>query len=243
MKSWRTRAAILLVTTLVAVTAGPSMAESSSEQPRPDTTRAARTVNLDLLASAHPVRSGERRDLAVQHRARWGRSLAKVDTAAVASAVCDGCHGHSVALHTVFLANPRTAVARNVATAWSSCSTCEASALSVQIVVLRRSFAVKAVNRALASNVACESCRTSAAAYQLVLLSDTGGPLSQKQREELLAWVKERASELRAGGMEGSARARRREMTQELPLDDLARVVTDDELDRVLDKDLAVSVR
>jgi hypothetical protein len=65
------------------------------------------------------------------------------------------------------------------------------------VVVLRGDPAIRANNRALALNAACEGCGTASAALQLVV---EGGPtdyLSPRARRELERWVEEQAAVLR----------------------------------------------
>jgi hypothetical protein len=129
---------------------------------------------------------------------RSWRRAAEVDTTASASAGCDGCTADSSALHIVHLDRPAEATLDNVGVAWSQCVGCRSTALSVQVVVLRSPQTVRANNRALAVNAACESCLTSALAFQIVVVGGRRERLSRAAHDELERWVSEQADALRA---------------------------------------------
>lgn len=129
-----------------------------------------------------------------------GPGPAKVDTTASAAADCDGCSADASALHVVYLDRPTDAVLANVAVAWSRCAGCRSTSLSVQVVVLRSPAALRADNRALAVNAACQQCRTTAVAYQLVVVGGRGERISRSARRDLEAWVATLAGQLRETG-------------------------------------------
>ena len=82
--------------------------------------------------------------------------------------------------------------------AWSQCVGCRATALSVQVVILRSPYTVRANNRALAVNAACESCLTSAAAFQIVVVGGRRERLTRAAHDELERWVAEQAAAMRS---------------------------------------------
>ena len=86
-----------------------------------------------------------------------------------------GCSASGSAVTVVYVGRGRVVRADNVAHAWSTCVGCSSSAVSVQVVVLRRAGTLHAANRAFAANVACEGCTTSAVAYQLVVVAPRRG--------------------------------------------------------------------
>lgn len=152
---------------------------------------------LDLAAAAltGPGSPNVVQDAQLDDRSR--RGLADVDTTASASSTCDDCTADAGSLHVVYLDRPTEATLDNVASAWAQCVGCRASALSVQVVVLRSPQTVRANNRALAVNAACERCLTSAAAFQLVVVGGHKDRLSKAAHEELEAWVAQQAAAMR----------------------------------------------
>ncbi|WP_425956121.1 hypothetical protein [Xylanimonas sp. McL0601] len=89
---------------------------------------------------------------------------------ATSSTVCDGCTGRAATVEVAYV--PRGGVtADNVAAAWATGTSGEASAVSVQVVVQRPGTDVIATNRALAVDTACEGCKTDAVAVQVVILT------------------------------------------------------------------------
>jgi hypothetical protein len=121
----------------------------------------------------------------------------KADANATASSTCDGCRGDAATVQVVFVRPGSRGTVDNVATAWSQCKDCAATALSVQVVVLRGDPEIRANNRALALNAACERCGTASAAFQLVVQGGHPAHLSPQARRELERWVEEQAAVLR----------------------------------------------
>ena len=175
---------VAAVVVLVAVVGGSSPAAQSD--------RAGRSV--DLVASAHPSSARPTvSDVAFDVSKVRGWDV-KADTAALTSTTCDGCAGHSSALHVLYLPRASTAALDNVANAWTQgCTDCTGTALSVQVVVLRGRPATIPNNRALALNAACTGCRTAALAFQVVLVADDAMPLTLSEVAELRAWVQQQA--------------------------------------------------
>ena len=152
---------------------------------------------LDLTASAltGPQQPSATDDAWLD--ARSERRSAAVKTTASASADCDGCSATATALHIVYLDRPTDAALDNVTVAWSHCVGCSSIAVSVEVVVLRKPQTVRANNRALAVNAACDSCQTAAAAYQLVMVGDRRDRLSRSDVEQLREWVAAQAAAMR----------------------------------------------
>ena len=166
-----------------------------------------RWQGIDLTASAHPTGAApEVTDRAFDVTSSLQRSL-RADTSALTSATCDGCSGHSTAV------------------AWSSCSHCGGTALSVQVVVVRGTHEVTANNRALATNAACKGCDTAALAYQLVVVAPDGDRLSREATQELRDWV-DAQERLLSGGAAATPRAQARQSTS--GADTLQHLVNDD---------------
>jgi hypothetical protein len=88
-------------------------------------------------------------------------------------------------LQVVYASGSRQLVARTVARASSSCTGCRSAALSLQIVVALRPEQIRAVNTSEAVNVSCDSCTTTAAAYQFVVAADSRRELSAMTRSLL----------------------------------------------------------
>jgi hypothetical protein len=121
----------------------------------------------------------------------------KADATATASSTCAGCRGDAATLQVVFVRPGSRGTVDNIATAWSQCKDCTATALSVQVVVLRGDPEIRANNRALALNAACEGCGTASAAFQLVVEGGHTAFLSPGARRDLEQWVEEQAAVLR----------------------------------------------
>jgi hypothetical protein len=179
--------ALALATVLAGSTFGPS--------DRSDWDGRDRAVDLTASALTSPGQPNVVDDVVSEGRA-WPRR-AKVDTTASAAADCDACSADASTLHVVYLDRPTEAVLANVGVAWSRCTACRATALSVQVVVLRSPLQVRADNRALAVNAACDRCRTTSVAYQLVVVGGRGDRLSRSAHRELEQWVADLAAQLR----------------------------------------------
>lgn len=174
---------------LVAATSTSSSVVHRHHQPR----------DVDLAAAAHP---GPGRTRVVDEAFDVGAAFRRdvhADTSAITSATCDGCTGEATALQVFYVRRARDTTLDNQAVAWSRCEACRATAVSLQVVVVRRVREVTANNRALAFNAACTDCRTSALAYQLVVVEGGGDRLSPDAVQHLRAWVDQRAADLRRG--------------------------------------------
>lgn len=194
---------------LLATTTTSSSVADLRHQPR----------DVDLTAAAHPGPGGTRVvDKAVDVGTAFRRDV-HADTSATASATCDGCVGKAKALQVFYVRRPRQTTLDNQAVAWSQCEACRATAVSVQVVVVDGTRRVTANNRALAFNAACTDCRTSALAYQLVVVEDGAGRLSPEAVRRLRGWVDRRTADLRGGAP--AARALRAESPAVQRLEDL----------------------
>lgn len=150
----------------------------------------------------------------------------KGDATAQASALCDGCTAHAQALHIVFLDWGSGGVVNNVATAWSRCSGCRSSALSVQVVVVRGRLGIEAHNRALAVNADCEGCLAASAAFQIVVAGHERPRLSRADLRELRRWTIAQSAALRQGaGMNGVAARTAGKIGSGAQLSELSRLV------------------
>ncbi len=177
---------------LLAVGLAGGFSHRSSDESHHD-----RNDGLDLTASAltGPDVPSAADDEYLVSRSEERRT--QVDTTASASASCDDCTADSTALHIVYLDRATDATLDNVGVAWSQCSGCRSTALSVQVVVLRSARLLRANNRALAVNAACDGCVTAAAAFQLVVVGGRDRRLSSSERLELQQWVAQQAAALR----------------------------------------------
>jgi hypothetical protein len=179
-------ALLLGVVNVAAAAGGPS-------QSRPSTSRRA---NIDLTASAIPG-PGKAHVVEVAYRnTRTRRAPFKADATANASTTCASCTADATVLDIVYVDGVEASV-DNVATAWAHCGDCRAAALSVQVVVVHGRTRLRANNRALGVDAGCDSCRSAAAAFQLVVSSKDGARLSRTERRELRQWVAEKARTLR----------------------------------------------
>lgn len=145
---------------------------------------------VDLVSSAQPSEAAPKdRDDAT--RIVWLRGPgARADAVATSSADCAGCRGEARTVQVVWAGRSPGLRVDNVATAWASCTDCGATAISVQLVLTRHPGGLTANNRALAVNGACTRCTTSAAAYQVVLVTRHWVDLDEL-REQLRAWVRD----------------------------------------------------
>lgn len=154
--------------------------------------------DLDLTASAQPsVTRPNATDTAIG-AVSSPRPVVKADAVATSSATCDLCTGDSATLQILYLSRSQSADLDNSALAWAQCRDCGATALSVQVVVLRGWPTVTPNNRAMAVNAACENCRTTAAAFQLVVVAPRVRRLSPESVQGLQTWFDEQAAALRA---------------------------------------------
>lgn len=123
------------------------------------------------------------------YRAGWTQQRdVDTDTVATASAGCDGCRGTARTVQVLDVGRARRVHADNVATAWSSCSGCGSDVVSVQVLLTRPATDLTVNNRALAVNVDCSGCDSTAAAYQVVV-STTRWVDVEALRDEVVAWV------------------------------------------------------
>lgn len=159
-------------------------------------------TSIAISTSAQP----QVRDNAFDSERLHGRT-SDAETSATANAECDGCTATATTLGIVYVDGGRAANLDNVATAWDSCTDCTTASVSVQVVVVRRAQQVTANNRALALNVACQSCRSSAAAYQIVLLEPHGKRLSGNDVQALQNWVQAQADAMAGPARQSMLRA------------------------------------
>ncbi|TXN32331.1 hypothetical protein [Lacisediminihabitans profunda] len=160
---------------LVGMIAGPTAAEGSGHT---DVDRLVGVGRFDTASSAIPTAAQPTAADRVDATAHAGRNAPKSVASAVATSNCDGCQGTATTFQVVYFDGSGPALADNTATAWSSCASCGASSVSVQLVVVRRAQPITVNNRALALNVACTGCSTSAAAIQFVIAGGTRRELS-----------------------------------------------------------------
>lgn len=151
-------------------------------------------TSIAISSSAQP----QVRDNAFDIERLGGRTV-DAETSSAANAECDGCDATATTLGIVYVDRGRAARLDNVATAWNSCTDCRTASVSVQVVIVRRAQQVTANNRALALNAACEGCRASAAAYQLVMLEPRGKRLSGRDVQALRDWVDAQVAAMAAG--------------------------------------------
>lgn len=155
--------------------------------------------DLDLTAAALTGRAGRQvRDHTFRTTASHALR-ATTATTATASSTCDSCTAHATTLHVLYLRMARHVAVDNVASAWSSCRGCQATALSVQVVLLgAHQVKLTAGNRAVALHRSCPGCHTASAAFQVVV-RDVSAPLSRARLDWLRRWSREQASALRSG--------------------------------------------
>lgn len=162
--------------------------------------------DVDVTASANSGPAAEHPVDTAFRVTRVAYRRIKGDATAQASALCEGCTADARALHIVFLDWGSGGIVNNVAAAWSRCSGCRSSALSVQVVVVRGRLGIEAHNRALAVNADCEGCVAASAAFQIVVVGDERPQLSRADRRELRRWTVEQSAALRQGaGLDGVA--------------------------------------
>lgn len=216
----RTRLVMLSAGCMIAMTfaAGPSAQSMPSWVSRRD---------VDVTASANSGPAAEHPVDTAFRVTRVAYRRIKADATAQASALCEGCTADASALHIVFLDWGSGGVVNNVATAWSRCSGCRSSALSVQVVVVRGRPGIEAHNRALAVNADCRGCAAVSAAFQLVVAGDEWPQLSRADRRELRRWTMEQSAALRRGaGPDGvAARSARPVASGAQRLSELTRLV------------------
>jgi len=97
--------------------------------------------------------------------------------------------------------NNRTVDQKNVAIAYSSCTSCQTVAGAMQVVLVMRDDVdtVTPTNVAIATNEDCTDCATLAAAYQKVI--STGGPVHfTDEGNRRIAELRKRFEELRKSG-------------------------------------------
>ena len=184
-----------------------------------DGPRSAVDVSAVAIATAEEPR---RSDHAVEVDRVRGRDVA-TRTTTTATSDCDGCVATSSAVTVTYAKADGTARADNVAHAWSSCVGCESRTVSVQVVVLTRAATLRANNRSLAANIACVECTSTAAAYQLVVVSPHGRVFDDAALEELRRWARSAAEELGGTRTEQGLRAAPGSSTTHEALADLER--------------------
>lgn len=188
-------------------TAAPSAPPSRPAQSQ------APTRSLDVTSVAIPtLREPVSRDEGFAE-GRLSRD-ASTEVTSTATSNCAGCSAASSSVGIVYVSAPGTVRADNVATAWSSCVQCSAGSVAVQVVVLRSpGDLIAANNRSFAANVTCDQCRTSAAAYQLVVVSREGRMFDKQAIEDLRAWARAEAGAMSNDQADLSSQGPRRAAT------------------------------
>lgn len=161
--------------------------------PPPPATSQAPTRSLDVTSVAIPTLS---EPVSTDEGFAMGRLSrnASTEVTSTATSNCDGCSASSSSVGIIYVSAAGTTRADNVATAWSSCIRCSSGSVAVQVVVLRSAGdLIAANNRSFAANVACDQCTTSAAAYQLVIVSREGRVFDKQAIEDLRQWAREQA--------------------------------------------------
>ena len=161
--------------------------------------------NLDAAAAAMPTLANPVVADNAAVTARTRSADAKAVASSTATSNCDGCNATSTVFQVAdFRGNG--AAADNTAAAWSSCVGCASSAVSVQLVIARDAVPLVVNNRALALNVECEECITTAAAIQFVIVGGTRRELS-KQAKALIAEIQAELADRLAPPASSQARA------------------------------------
>ena len=112
----------------------------------------------------------------------WAKN-SKATAVAATMTNCDGCSGDATTLQVVYFDGSGPVAADNVANAVSQCQGCGGSAVSVQVVIARKADQLIVNNRALALNVGCDGCQTTAAACQFVLIGGSRRDLSAAAKD------------------------------------------------------------
>lgn len=175
-----------LSATILAVGAMLGAAPTAADRDRTvwsDDGNGSRSAEIDAAAAAIPSADTPTVMDHTVETERTGRAGVKAVASAVATSDCDGCDGRATVLQVVHVNGRNDAAADNSAAAWSSCVGCASSAVSVQVVVARDPAVLTANNRALALNVACDGCTTTAAAIQFVVTGENRRDLTAQARE------------------------------------------------------------
>ena len=171
-------------------------------------TQARHSSSLDTASSAIPSAAKPAVTDVAQSTARSRVTGAKAVSSSVAMSNCAGCAGQSTVFQVVYFDGTGAANADNTAAAWSSCTDCASSAVSVQLVVARRSQPLTVNNRAVALNVNCLQCITTAAAIQFVIAGGSHRDLSTHARDMIAQIQKQLADRLVSSAGSGSQRLR-----------------------------------
>ena len=149
-----------------------------------------RRDDLTTMTSAIPTEATPSVHESAQDEVRVTRDTRKAEASAIATSDCDGCDAQSTTFQIVEIRGRGTgpAAADNSAVAWSSCIGCSSSAVSVQVVLAQRVEQLTVNNRALALNVACEACVTTAVSMQFVIAADKRRDISS-EAEDLIAQI------------------------------------------------------
>ncbi|HEY5877775.1 MAG TPA: hypothetical protein VIU11_02620 [Nakamurella sp.] len=157
-------------------------------------------ADLDAASTAIPSIAQTSVQTLDQSLIRSRASNSKATAVAVAMTTnCDGCTGEAGTLQVVYFDGRGPVAADNVANAVSQCPDCDgpvvATAVSVQVVFVKRADQVTVNNRALAANVLCgpqdggpvseEICTSSAAAYQFVVIGGNRRDLTASAKDTI----------------------------------------------------------
>jgi hypothetical protein len=157
-------------------------------------------ADLDAVSAAIPTAQLPAVTDSDSESATIRRAGEKAVASAVATSDCDGCGGRSAVVQVVRVSHRVAVAADNTATAWSSCANCRSSAVSVQVVIADDPVLLTVNNRALALNVTCTRCTTSAAAIQLIFAGGNRPELSAQARSAIARLETELAGRLSPSG-------------------------------------------
>jgi hypothetical protein len=213
----------------LAIVAGlmvPGVPFEHSSQGGPSVVAAAHTQHsnsLDTVSSAIPSTANPAVTDVAQSTARSRAAGTKAVSSSIATSDCDGCSGQSTAFQVVYFDGAGAALADNTAAAWSNCTSCVASAVSVQLVVARRAQPVTVNNRAVALNVNCTECGTTSAAIQFVIAGGSHRDLSA-QAEKMIAQIQAQLADRLASSARSSTQKAQGPMAKGLVNDAASRL-------------------
>ncbi len=179
--------------------------DAAVESSRSDNSHDRRSTSLDTASSAIPTGSNVSVKDSAEDTVRTRTEGQKAVASSIATSNCAGCDGQSTVFQVVYFDGTGGVAADNSAAAWSSCAGCSSSAVSVQLVVARHAQLVTVNNRALALNVSCERCTTTAAAIQFVISGGTRRDLSAQARK-LISQIQELLADRLANSAQPDAR-------------------------------------
>lgn len=179
-------------------------------------------ADLDAASTAIPSIAQTSVQTTDQSLIRSRAANSKATAVAVAMTNCDGCTGEAGTLQVVYFDGRGPVAADNVANAVSQCPDCKgpvvATAVSVQVVFVKRADQVTVNNRALAANVLCgpqdgepvsgDVCTASAAAYQFVMIGGNRRDLTASAKDTIGRLQDVLAGELATAAQAPQAQAR-----------------------------------